>query len=217
MQLAPNLWQVKGSLKQLIVPRNMTVFRLADGRLVLYSVVAMHDDGMRALEALGEPAFMIMPHDRHQMDAPFYRQRYPKLRVLAPSPTTARNVAIDGGLDELVPFGINAYPLPGTKFHEVILELPIEGGVALCACELLGNVSGVHGVRGLIMKLVGPPGGGFGVARVVRLREVVDRGAVRSWLSNLVDRNDIRLIVLGHGAPITNDAHAALSHALAGA
>jgi hypothetical protein len=217
VQLASNLWQVTGSLKHPVVPRNMTVYRLGDGRLVLYSVVAMHEAGMRALEALGTPAFMVMPHDRHQMDAPFYRQRYPSLRVLAPDPSAPRNVPVDGGLDELTTFGIKAYPLPGTTYHEVILELPIDTGIALCACELLGNISGAHGLMGLLMKLLGPPGGGFGVSRVVRLREVSDRKAVHGWLAGLVARGDIRVLLVGHGAPITGDAHGALAHATAGA
>ena len=217
IQLAPSLWQVEGSLKHPIVPRNMTVYRLADGRLVLYSVVAMHEDGMRALEALGTPAIMVMPHDRHQMDAPFYKQRYPELRVLAPDPTAPRNVPVDGDLSELAALGIVAYPVPGATYHEAILELPVEGGVALCACELLGNLTGIHGVIGLVMKLVGPPGGGFGVARAVRLREVSDRSAVRGWLAGLAARTDIRILLVGHGAPITTDARAALAHAAAGA
>ena len=83
--LAANLWQVEGSLANGL-PRNMTVYRLPDGRLLLYSVVAMQAADMEALENLGRPAIMVMPHDRHQMDAPFYKRRYPDLRTLAPDP-----------------------------------------------------------------------------------------------------------------------------------
>src|SRR5437763_13381920 len=143
--LAANLWQVRGTLANGL-PRNMTVYRLSDGRLLLYSVVAMHDADMEALEKLGRPAVLIMPHDRHQMDAPFYKQRYPDLRVLAPQPRHARKVRIDGDLGELAALGIKAYVLPGTTYHEVVLELPVEvgtPGVALCTTELLGNLSEV--------------------------------------------------------------------------
>ena len=76
--LAGNLWQVAGTLANGL-PRNMTIYRLPDGRLLLYSVVAMHAADMEALEKLGRPALMVMPHDRHQMDAPFYKRRYPDL------------------------------------------------------------------------------------------------------------------------------------------
>jgi hypothetical protein len=202
--LADNLWQVRGSLA-MGVPRNMTVYRLRDGRLVLYSVIAMHDEGMRQLEALGTPAFMVMPHDRHQMDAPFYKRRYPSLRVLAPEPGHERNVPVDGDISELRAFGIGAYPLPGTSYHEAVLELPVPNGIALCTTELLGNASGVGGFLGFLLKLVGPPGGGFGVSRGVRWREVTDGARMRAWLAELAARDDVRMVLLGHGNPVTED------------
>lgn len=216
--LAANLWQVEGTLSNGL-PRNMTAYRLPDGRLLLYSVVAMHEAGMAALEALGRPAIMVMPHDRHQMDAPFYKSRYPDLRILAPDPRHPRKVPVDGDLGELGALGINAYLLPGTTYHEVVLELPLQGeidGIAVCTTELLGNLSGLPGLSllmGLLLRLIGPPGGGLGVARVVRWREVSDRKRVRAWLNALADRPDLRIVLVGHGSPVTEDARAALRRA----
>jgi hypothetical protein len=213
--LAANLWQVEGSLANGL-PRNMTVYRLPDGRFLLYSVVAMNAADMEALEKLGRPAIMVMPHDRHQMDAPFYKRRYPDLRVLAPEPAHARKVPVDGDLSELGALGINAYVLPGTSYHEVVLELPVEGGIALCTTELLGNLSGAPGLprlMGLLLRLIGPPGGGLGVARVVRWREVSDRKRVQAWLSALAERPDVRVVLVGHGSPVTQDPGAALRRA----
>ncbi|MEO8875122.1 MAG: hypothetical protein ABI461_06000 [Polyangiaceae bacterium] len=200
-QLAPNLWQIKGSLSVPVLPRYMTIYRLSDGTLLLYSVIAMHEEGMRELEKLGTPSVMIMPHDRHQMDAPFYKRRYPSLRVIAPDPSHTRNVTIDADLSELNTLGIRAYSLPGTTYHEAVLELPVEGGIALCTTELLANMP-KRGILGWLAKIVGPPGGGFGVNRVVRWREVRDRKKLRVWLTELADRVDIRLISFGHTPPL---------------
>jgi hypothetical protein len=216
--LAANLWQVEGTLANGL-PRNMTVYRLADGRLLLYSVVAMHAAEMETLEKLGRPAIMVMPHDRHQMDAPFYKRRYPDLRVLAPDPRHPRKVPVDGDLGELGALGIKAYVLPGTTYHEAVLELPLEGGttgIALCTTELLGNLSGLPGLSGpirLLLRLLGPPGGGLGVARVVRWREVSDRKRVRDWLRALAERPDLRLVLVGHGSPVTENARESLRRA----
>lgn len=216
--LAPNLWQVEGTLANGL-PRNMTVYRLPEERLLLYSVVAMRDEDMEALEKLGRPAIMVMPHDRHQMDAPFYKRRYPDLRVLAPDPRHPRNVPIDGDLGELGALGIKAYVLPGTTYHEVVLELPVQGepaGTALCTTELLGNLGALPGLSGpmrLLLRLLGPPGGGLGVARVVRWREVSDRKLVRAWLTELAERPDLRLVLVGHGRAVTEDARASLRRA----
>jgi hypothetical protein len=212
--LAANLWQVEGTLANGL-PRNMTVYRLPDGRLLLYSVVAMRPPDLEALEKLGRPAIMVMPHDRHQMDAPFYKQRFPDLRILAPEPGHPRKVPVDGDLGELWPLGIGAYVLPGTTYHEVVLELPVDGGVALCTTELLGNLSGLPGVMGLLLRLLGPPGGGLGVARVVRWREVSDRKSVQTWMTSMAERSDLRMVLVGHGSPVTEDPRASLRRAAA--
>jgi hypothetical protein len=208
-QVGPNVWQVEGRLA-LPVPRNMTVFRTAQGHLVLYSVVAMNDAGMRSLEALGTPAVMIIPHRRHQLDAPFYKARYPALEVIAPNPAVVRRVSVDHGLERLGAFDANAYVLPGNDHEDVVLEMPLGGGSerALCVCESLSNVA----PRGLLslLKLFGPPGNVFGVARGVRWREIAKPDALRAWLRAQAARDDIAALLLGHGPAITHDVSAML-------
>jgi hypothetical protein len=83
---------------------------------------------------------------------------------------------------------------------------------------LLGNLSPPpSGVFGLVFKVLGPPGGGFGVSRAVRWREVVARQVMRAWLVGLSNRRDIRVITVGHGAPVTEHIQEALTRAAAGA
>lgn len=218
--LREDLWQVRGSLK-LPVPRNMTIWRAPDGRLVLYSVIAMHEDGMRALEQLGRPAFMIIPHLRHHMDAPFYKARYPLIRVLAEASVPANGVKIEGSVRELETLGLRAGRIPGTSYEDIALDLPVPDGRVLVVCELLSNVALTGAVAGVfagvfgrwVGRLVGPPGGQFGIARVVRLREVVDKDALRVWLLEQARRTDLRMLLVGHGAPVLEDVPAALERA----
>jgi hypothetical protein len=82
-ELAPGLWSVTGDLP-IPLKRNMVVYRLKDGTLLLHSVIAMEEEGMKKLEALGKPSVLIVPHGGHRMDAKFYKERYPAARVLAP-------------------------------------------------------------------------------------------------------------------------------------
>ena len=214
VQLASNLWQVTGSFGVPGVPRNMTVVRTDDGELVLYSVIAMHADGMRALEALGRPAVMVIPHRRHQMDAPFYKQRYPSLRVLAAEPSRVRGVAVDGSPGELSRFGIEAYVVPGNTHEDTVLDAPIQGGRVLCVCETLSNVTPPKGLAGVVLKMFGPRGGsGFGVARAVRLREIRGRDVLRTWLREQAQRSDLRQLLFGHGAAISKEIPAKLRSA----
>src|SRR6185436_16801518 len=112
--LAPNLWQVRGSMS-FPIRRNMTIYRLPDGTLLLYSVVALDEDGMKALEALGRPAVMVIPHGYHRMDSGFYKRRYPDLKVACPAEGKARAEElcgrVDGTPEEILgPLGIKVHP-----------------------------------------------------------------------------------------------------------
>ena len=69
-RLAENLWWVQGSLRGMSLKRVMTVARRTDGELVIHSAIAMTEDAMRELEALGEPAFLVVPNRGHRLDAP---------------------------------------------------------------------------------------------------------------------------------------------------
>ncbi|HEX5865963.1 MAG TPA: hypothetical protein VF014_17185, partial [Casimicrobiaceae bacterium] len=66
------------------LPRRMTVVRLIDSRLVVFSAIALDDDEMAALEAYGRPAFLIVPSDKHRLDAKIWKDRYPTMQVVAP-------------------------------------------------------------------------------------------------------------------------------------
>jgi len=211
-QLAPNLWQAEGSLS-IPVPRNMTVYRTAAGELVLYSVVALDEPGMQALEALGTPTAMVVPHRRHHMDLPFYKARYPSLRVFGPHLEVVNGVQVTEPISALDQYGIYATLVPGATYDDVVMELPIgDAGLALCLCELLGNIR-LRGVLGFLLKLIGPPGGGFGLARAVRWREVRDRPRLRAWLEGLAARPELRMVLVGHGAAVTDDVQAKLARA----
>jgi hypothetical protein len=190
----------------------MTIVRNGTGELVLYSVIALEEAGMTALETLGKPRFMVIPHRRHQMDAPFYKARYPALRVLSPEPSRVHGVAVDGRLEELGASGIESFVLPGNDHEDVVMDIPFVDGRALCICESLGNVT-LSGPMSLLLRVLGPPGGGFGVARAVRLREITDRPRLRAWLRAQAKRTDLRALLFGHGAPILDDVPAALERA----
>jgi hypothetical protein len=57
-RLDDNLLSVTGNLHMPVgdLPRRMTVARLSDGRLVIYSAIALDEAEMRALEDFGQPA-----------------------------------------------------------------------------------------------------------------------------------------------------------------
>ena len=159
----------------------------------------------------GRACVLVIPHRRPRMDGAFYQARFPRIRTVADTATAATDFRIDGSLRELTEtFHIHAQRIPGTNRDDVALELPIHGGLALCVCELLGNVHVAGTIARVLQPLLGPPQPGCGIARVVRYREVVDRERVRAWLRELAGRIDLLMLLVGHGEP-TLDARSVRS------
>ncbi|HEY4102773.1 MAG TPA: hypothetical protein VGM44_02745, partial [Polyangiaceae bacterium] len=65
-QLDDRLMTVSGNIHMPLVdfPRRMTVARLDDGRLVIFSAIALDEQEMARLEAFGTPAFLVVPNER---------------------------------------------------------------------------------------------------------------------------------------------------------
>ena len=72
------------------VSRRMTIVRLADARLIIYSAISLDEIEMHALESYGTPTYLIVPGDIHRMDAKPWKDRYPTLQVIAPAGARAQ-------------------------------------------------------------------------------------------------------------------------------
>src|SRR5215210_1378368 len=65
-------------------PRRMTVVGLSGGRTAIWSAVPLREPEMKTIEALGAPAFLIVPGVAHRLDLKPWKQRYPGARVICP-------------------------------------------------------------------------------------------------------------------------------------
>lgn len=217
MQVASNLWWVKSEQAGMPLPRNMAVYRLPSGDLVLHSVVCLDAARMKALEALGTPKYMIVPNEGHRTDAPRYKKRYPGLKVLAPKGSRAKIeevIPVEALCEDALPgVGIVCHDPPGAKppGHELVYEVEVDGGKALIINDLLGNGPKLTGFKGAIFNLLGS-GGVLGVPRIVRMMFVADASKVRSFLEGLAARQ-WKAITVSHGAAITDDCAGHLKRA----
>jgi hypothetical protein len=207
VQLASNLWYVQGTMRMPLgsIKRNMVVVRLAGGELLLHSAVALDPSGLHALEALGRPAYLVVPHGGHRQDARFYLRRYPLLKVLAPAAARAKVeelIVMDGSEEDVLPsLGITPHKVNGMKpaFSENALEVPIDGGKALIVNDVIAG-DGFN--TNFALRWLGTPGGRPGIARAVRWREFEDAAAVKASLQRLADRPGVTLMTLSHGSPL---------------
>ncbi len=217
-ELAPGLWNVRGTLP-IPLRRNMVVYRLRDGSLMLHSVIAMTDAGMAKLDTLGKPSIIVVPQVGHRMDAAFYRARYPKAQVICPAAARAKVeevVKVDATCEDVLPpLGVVVHRVEGMKGHELAYEVGIEGGRALIVCDILANSDYARTWAGVLMgRITGGIKTRLGIARIVRLLLVSDKKAARASVERLADIPNLRLVSVAHGVPVQQDCAAAIREAV---
>ena len=65
IKLDSRLWYITGSLPISHIPRNMVVYKLNSGRLLIHSAVALKEEFMLDIENIGKPEFLIVPNKYH--------------------------------------------------------------------------------------------------------------------------------------------------------
>jgi hypothetical protein len=186
-------------------PRRMTVAALEGGRgTVVYSAIALQEPEMRQIEALGEPAFLVVPNAHHRKDAKIWKQRYPKMRVVAPSAgrkDIEEVVAVDSvdgdGVDDS---RIKIAAVGGTENSELAMLVSRADGTTLVVNDIIAHVAHPDGVGAQVMtRLMG-----FGihhpqVPSVVKHYLVKDKAAVAAQFRRWAALPDVRRIVPSHG------------------
>ncbi|MEO6600900.1 MAG: hypothetical protein ABIQ16_13560 [Polyangiaceae bacterium] len=210
-RLDDNLLSVTGDLHMPLgdVPRRMTVVRLQDGRLVVYSAIALDEAEMQALESFGEPAFLIVPNDIHRMDAKIWKDRYPAARVVAPA-GVRKQVEEVVPVDEIAPhFGdpqVKFVTVPGTEEHEAALVVRTLSGTTLIVNDLIWNLDDRPGFGGWLFRVLGFTGGEPRIPSIVELREIKDKDALRGQLERWARIPGLNRIIVSHGKIVTSDA-----------
>jgi hypothetical protein len=201
--LDENLLTVVGDLPMPLggFPRRMTVVRLKDGRLVIFSAIALDEPEMQALEAFGTPSFLIVPSDIHRMDAKIWKERYPALFVVAPDGARAKAaevVAVDATHADFHDKSVRYLTVPGTEGHEAALVVETASGT---------NRAGFGGWLYRVLGLTGPDPQ---IANVVRLRKIKDKPAVRAQLNAWSRLRGLNRIIVSHGEIVERDPPAVL-------
>lgn len=190
-------------------PRRMTVVRLSGGRIALYSAIALEEPEMARIEAMGAPAVMIVPSAQHRMDAKIWKQRYPHIRVIAPSGAregVGEVVPVDATEDTLGDRQVRFAAVPGTGRREAALKIRRAGGVTIVCNDLIANVAHPHGLGAQIMGRLMH----FGVSApqmplFARHALVEDRAALAQQFREWAMEPDLRRIIVSHGDPIVDE------------
>lgn len=184
-------------------PRRMTVVKLASGGTVIYSAVSLDDADMRSIEALGPPAFMVVPGAHHRLDAKAWKQRYPAMQVIAPAGAREE-------VEEVVPVNatddvfddpdVRFFTVGGTLEREAALMVTRSGDRILVTNDVIAHVAHPEGIGAKFMARVM----GFGarhpqVPSIVRRVIVDDKRALAEQFREWARDDDLRRIIVSHG------------------
>lgn len=202
---------VVGDLKMplLNLPRRMTAIRLKSGGLAIFSAIALKEQDMAELETFGQPTFLIVPSERHRLDAPAYSQRYPNMRVVAPAAGRKK-------IGEVVRVDTSApdFGDPTVRYVEVAadsaLEVDCEDGLTIVVNDLIGDIHGESGVGGWLLRAMGFAGDDPHVPGPVKLALGKQKTEVARQFRRWAEHENLRRIVVSHGDSIEADPRGVL-------
>jgi len=144
-EIDENILTVTGDIRMpmMSLPRRMTVVRLKGSRLVVFSAIALNEEEMTKLEAYGSPAFLVVPSDKHRLDAKPWKNRYPAMQVVTPEGARAKVedvVPVDTVAPRFDDANVQFVTVPGTRGHEAALVVRTPNGTTLVLNDLVGNI-----------------------------------------------------------------------------
>ena len=210
-RLADNLYTVVGKLRMPFgtTPRRMTIVKLADGRLVIYSAIALNDEQLARVEALGAPTFLIVA------------ERHPSARrqaVEGSVPGADRGGA--GGRARTDRRG-RCHRCRGRRLCSAIracksrrcpARSPVSSrcssrpttGKTLVVNDLIFNLPAMKGLAGLGMRVLGFGPGHPTIPKLVKRKLVKDEAAMRAQLERWAELAGLERILVSHGEVIEN-------------
>jgi hypothetical protein len=206
-EIDPNILTVTGRIHVPLtdLPRRMTVARLTGRRLVVFSAIALNEASMRMLENFGQPAFLVVPSDKHRLDAKAWKDRYPAMQVVTPEGSRKK-------VEEIVPVdttephfddqNVQFVTVPGTGSQEGALLIHTPHGATLVLNDLVGNIRYTSGLGGWFLRLMKFAGDGPQIPRPVKWTLIDDQGALRAQLLQWSALPALRRILVSHGEPI---------------
>lgn len=220
--IAPGVWSLERMLRMpggLRLPTRTTILRLASGGLLVVSPPPVAAGGLDPIDALGPVAEILVPNSFHYLYAPDFAARHPAA-TLRVTPGLPARVPDFPPADELTA----AMPSPwGPEVEHRVLG-PVRGlsEVALfhrASATLVVTDLAFHVLRyeraleRFVWRLLGVPAG-FGPSRSARLVLLRDRAAAAAFLEGVLAW-PFRRVLVAHGAPLEDDAHAAFDRAFA--
>jgi len=215
-QLEDNLWVVESTVPGTPMGRRMAIIRRSDGKLIFYQAVPLDDATLAKVKQLGTPAYLIVPHDNHGMDAPAFAQKL-GVKIYGPKANEAKLRAkfdLSGTIEELpADPSVTFEPMAGTKTGEPVAIVKSGGGRVSLVFADAYMATPSEGLA-LPLRVMGF-GGGPKVAPVFKWFFVRDRRALKTHLERLAATPGLAHLVPCHGRVESAQAAATLKRVAA--
>ncbi|HVR00783.1 MAG TPA: hypothetical protein VMT47_01510 [Polyangia bacterium] len=217
-KLEDNLWAVQGDVPGIPFKRRMFIVKRSDGALMFFgSAVPLEEDLLAEIKAWGRPAFLVLPHEQHMIDARAFAEKL-GLEIYGPKVCAdkMRTRAELAGTLEDVPADANVRiePVAGAKNGEPAIVVTSAGGArtSLLIADAIQN--NPKGSLGLLPRLCGFAGGPK-VVPVFKMMFLSDKKALKGQLEQWAALPGLARVIPCHGDPVTASPGPALKHASA--
>jgi hypothetical protein len=212
-QLEENLWTVDGQVPGAPMSRRMCIVKRADGKLLFFHAIPLDDATLAQVKALGEPAYLVIAHDQHGIDADAFQKKL-GLKLYGPKRSEAKLRAkfdLDGTLDDVPKDAdVEVFSVDGAKSGEAMIAVKSKGGTSLLYSDVVMNVK----QAGFVMRLMGFVGGPKTPA-VWRMFFIADKKALKAQFEQLAARPGLKALVPCHGDLVCEGAAQALQQVAA--
>jgi hypothetical protein len=207
-KLDDNLWAVTSQVPGIPVNRRMMIIKLSTGDLLFYHAVPVDDAALAEIRAWGRPAYLVIAHDQHGIDANPFKEKL-GLRMFGPRASEAKmreKMNLDGTLDDLP--SDPAYAIEscvGAKSGEPMITVKSGGGArtSLLFSDVVQNCRPED--TKLPFRLLGFAGPAPKVVPLFRLLFMKDRAALKSAIDRWAATPALTRLVPCHGHVETKD------------
>lgn len=209
--------------------RNMAIYKVPDGskRLVIYNGIAVKEETVEQIEALGTPSVLVIPNYYHRCCAAVWKERYPNIMVVCPQvarENAEKVVKVDATIEEWAAMPewrnwVHATTIDGWGPFESVVEVDLEkkanGKKAVLVCDLLFTVpyeenagyADRFAVWMFDSSIELPPDGEIvipKVARISRIFAIEDWAKAEQWYRIYAREHgkNVAAILVGHGVAV---------------
>ena len=163
---------------------------------------------MCSSDLYGKPAFLVVPSDKHRLDAKIWKDRYPEMCVVAPEGARAKVaevVPVDTTSPRFADPNVQFVTVPGTRGHESALVVRSKSGTTLVLNDIVGNIRNASGFGGWLLHIAGFAGKEAQIPKVVKMAMIKDTNALRAQLLEWAEIESLKCILVSHGSPIEDN------------